>query len=135
MHLHLRTKQPDEVEYGIIYGTIVLLTLAAARFVPAGDLLPGCAFRALAGLPCPTCGITRSLVSLAHGDLAAAFVVNPLVFLVMAGGLVLFIANLAILVLGLRRPVLSVTAGEGTVLRLSAAGLILLNWLFLVLSH
>ena len=60
--------------------------LAAAVFV-GGALLPPawaaagpplCPFRLLTGLPCPGCGLTRSLVSLLHGDLTAAVYFHPL---------------------------------------------------------
>ena len=39
---------------------------------------PGCWFRALTGIPCPTCGCTRCLLALTHGDFAAALRLNPL---------------------------------------------------------
>ena len=32
-----------------------------------------CAFEAMTGLPCPTCGITRSFAATAHGQLGLAF--------------------------------------------------------------
>ncbi|HXC17849.1 MAG TPA: DUF2752 domain-containing protein [Holophagaceae bacterium] len=32
-----------------------------------------CAFQAMTGLPCPTCGITRSFAATAHGQLGLAF--------------------------------------------------------------
>lgn len=50
--------------------------------------LPGtCFLRRTTGLPCPGCGLTRSFVSIAHGDLLAAWQFNPagpLVFLIVA---------------------------------------------------
>ena len=45
-----------------------------------------CPFRALTGLPCPGCGLTRSWVFLGHGDLAGAFGFNafgPVFFMLM----------------------------------------------------
>ncbi|ACY22655.1 hypothetical protein Gbro_3461 [Gordonia bronchialis DSM 43247] len=35
-----------------------------------------CPFRLATGLPCPGCGLTRSWVSLMHGDVSAAFSFN-----------------------------------------------------------
>ena len=60
--------------------------LAAAIFA-GGALLPPawasagpplCPFRLVTGLPCPGCGLTRSLVSLLHGDVSAAVCFHPL---------------------------------------------------------
>lgn len=40
--------------------------------------LPGtCTFRRLTGVPCPGCGLTRSFISLGHGQLLAAWRYNP----------------------------------------------------------
>jgi hypothetical protein len=36
-----------------------------------------CAARQLFGLSCPGCGLTRSFISLAHGDIATAWSYNP----------------------------------------------------------
>jgi hypothetical protein len=43
-----------------------------------GIVLPGtCVSRYVFGLPCPGCGLTRSFVSLAHGDLVESLRFNP----------------------------------------------------------
>ena len=48
-----------------------------------------CGFRALFGVPCPGCGLTRCLSALLHGDVAGAFRVHPAgpVFLLYLGAL------------------------------------------------
>jgi hypothetical protein len=73
---------------------------ASAWLTPAGDqvVLPGgaslggmCWFRAAFHIDCPFCGMTRSFVALAHGDVAAAFrfhPAGPLLFGAMVVGLV-----------------------------------------------
>lgn len=43
-----------------------------------------CSFRNLTGIPCPGCGLTRSMVAVAHGDLDAGFYYNRLGPLVLA---------------------------------------------------
>lgn len=45
----------------------------------------GCPFQAVTGWDCPLCGGTRLGGALLHGDLAAAFAWNPLVFVGLAG--------------------------------------------------
>ena len=55
--------------------------------------LPGvvlCPFRAVTGLPCPGCGMTRAFCSIGHGDLAAAFGYNALGPLVFAAALLVW---------------------------------------------
>lgn len=47
-----------------------------------------CPFRALTGWDCPFCGGTRLGASLLHGDVAAAFAYNPVVFVSLVLGVV-----------------------------------------------
>ena len=60
--------------------------VAAAFVLPVAAVEDGpvaCPFRLLTGLPCPGCGLARSWVALAHGDLATAFerhAFGPLLF-------------------------------------------------------
>jgi hypothetical protein len=73
---------------------------ASAWLVPVADRLArrdgstvegACWFRAVADLDCPFCGMTRSFVALAHGDVASAFrfhLAGPLLFAAMAAALV-----------------------------------------------
>ena len=62
-------------------------TWLAAAILAGGALVPPawasagpplCPFRLVTGLPCPGCGLTRSLVSLLHGDVSAAVLFHPL---------------------------------------------------------
>ncbi len=57
--------------------------------------LPVCSFRALTGLPCPGCGLTRSMLATAHGDLSRAWTMHPIGILFFA--LLLAAATLAFL--------------------------------------
>lgn len=40
--------------------------------------IPCCLFRETTGIPCPLCGLTRSFVSLSHGNVERAFRYHPL---------------------------------------------------------
>lgn len=51
-------------------------------------LPPSCGMQQVLGLDCPGCGLTRSFIALAHGDLNASLAFNPGGFLVF--GLALF---------------------------------------------
>ena len=62
-------------------GQIAGLVLVAAALLPPTLVASGpplCPFRLLTGLPCPGCGLTRSLVCLLHGDLAMSLAFHPL---------------------------------------------------------
>lgn len=57
-----------------------------------------CPFRRMFGLDCPFCGLTRSFVALAHGDVAAALrfhPAGPVMFAALAIGLGALIVALA----------------------------------------
>lgn len=80
------SRQNDRVILGLCAAAVVL---SAALEVRAPDtvclggfprllLPPTCLLRRLTGHPCPGCGLTRSFVSTAHGNLAAAFGYHPL---------------------------------------------------------
>ena len=66
---------------------LVWLTLALGAtylfiFEPGKTgFFPGCPFRAITGFTCPGCGSTRGLHRLLHGDMVAAFELNPLMVL------------------------------------------------------
>jgi hypothetical protein len=55
---------------------VALLFLAAAA-VALTDIW-SCPFALVTGVPCPGCGMTRASLALLHGDLAAAFRLQPL---------------------------------------------------------
>jgi hypothetical protein len=56
----------------------------------------GCAFRDAFGVPCPTCGMTRSVLLTLHGQLSDALTLNPGGPLLVAGGLLLGVALVAL---------------------------------------
>ena len=57
--------------------TVMVVSMVVVSFVllmePLQDYMPRCLFHSLTGHSCPTCGLTRSLHTLLHGDVAAAF--------------------------------------------------------------
>lgn len=56
----------------------------ALRFAPSVVLPPSCASRTLFGFDCPACGLTRSIIFLAHGRVADSFAMHRLGWLVFA---------------------------------------------------
>lgn len=65
----------------------MIVGMALLFLVPPEDLpFTTCGFHALTGYSCPTCGMTRSLHAIAHGEITASFqyhLMGPLVFLLM----------------------------------------------------
>jgi hypothetical protein len=59
---------------GLTAGVIVGSVLTR----PGSRSLLACPFHAATGLDCPTCGLTRSMLALVHGDVASAFGHNVL---------------------------------------------------------
>ncbi len=64
------------------YFLAILLVASALLPLPQNNAIAGmpsiCAFHNFTGLPCPGCGLTRSWVSMAHGQFANALVWHPL---------------------------------------------------------
>jgi hypothetical protein len=70
-------------------GLAVLLGLAFFHLNPAQyPVFPKCAFHQLTGLSCPGCGGQRALHQLLHGQIVAAFRLNPLLLSLLPLGVV-----------------------------------------------
>ena len=67
--------------------TLLAVSLVVYFFDPVTTwFYPPCVFNLLTGMLCPGCGGTRALHALLHGDVAAAFAFNPLLFVAMGTG-------------------------------------------------
>jgi Protein of unknown function (DUF2752) len=80
---------------GLRPATSLPVALLVGACIPVAWVTGGpqlCPFKLILGLPCPGCGMTRSVVTLLHGDLAASLYFHPLGL-----PLVLFLASLALL--------------------------------------
>jgi hypothetical protein len=134
MQIVLNKRTPGGIEFGIIYGGIVLLALLAGRFLPVLAIAPSCAFKALTGMPCPTCGSTRSIVYLSHGEVASAFFMNPLVLAAALAALVYLFYSLFTFFFVVPRIVVALSGKEKDRIRYLAVLIILGNWLYLVIT-
>ena len=94
----------------------------------APDDHTACLVRAVTGVPCPTCGSTRSVLAIGKGDIAGAFMANPLVFV---GGIVLL--TLGTLQMGFARRVeLHLSTGMRRAAWAVAVLLFIGNWAYVI---
>ena len=129
----LRVSAPaGRLPLGAILGGIAVLGAAIVGLFHL-DRLPFtvCYLKAFTGIPCPTCGSTRAVACLAHGDLPGAFAMNPLVTAALLALLPWALADLALLTRG-RALDLSVSLRAGRVIRVAVVLAILANWAYLV---
>ena len=134
MTLTWRRLDPLEVDHEalwLVVGGASLCLLGVALATP-GIQLPRCGFKTITGLPCPTCGVTRTVIALSRGDLAHGLFMNPLAALACGAGLLYLIY--AALVLALRLPRLrpTVTAIGARRLRIATVTAFAVNWIWLV---
>jgi hypothetical protein len=107
--------------------------LGCLAWLRAGLPWPVCWFRHSFGIPCPTCGATRSALALAHGDLGLAFCTNPLMCLVYLAVMIFDLYAISVLVWRTKRLRLErVPLQVQRVLRVMAIGLVIGNWIYLL---
>jgi len=87
-----------------------------------------CLFKAVTGVPCPTCGFTRGLLLLLNGRLARAWAMNPLVFSVLAVSAAVVLIRV-VLARGAR---VRLSRSERRVGWVLAAALLLANWAYVI---
>jgi hypothetical protein len=126
--------RPGAAPLGAIFGGIGLLGGAAVALLGLDRIpLTLCVFKGLTGVPCPTCGSTRTLARLATGDVAGAMAMNPAAALAAAGVALWALADLALLP-GRRALAVEASPRLGRALRAAVPLLLLLNWAYLVAS-
>ena len=124
--------RPGAPPLGLVFGGIGLRGAAAVGLLRLDRLpLTLCVFKGLTGLPCPTCGSTRTLGRLFALDFAGAWSQNPLATAAAFGLAAWALADLALL--PRRRALrLEIAPRLGPALRWAALLLFLLNWAYLV---
>jgi hypothetical protein len=100
----------------------------------AGVSLAPCAFKALTGWPCLTCGGTRAVGALLSLDVGAAWRLNPIVTAAAASWTVYAMYGIGALAGTWPRLRVEVGRGERTALRVGAAACTLATWVFLIVD-
>lgn len=122
---------PGKMEGMHALGILGIIALVLARFFPFQALpFTLCHFRAITGLPCPTCGMTTCFIHMTHGDFLRALAVSPL-------GVFVFFYVLAIIVFMIghkiwKWPAVRVVLGrrEKIAAIVLAIVVVLLNWAY-----
>lgn len=135
---HWRPLIPGERDTELLWGSILCLADLIATVWLCSGLVPTplCPFHCMTGIPCPTCGMTRGLCCLLHGEFVSGLLFNPLGMLLLMGSMVYFLY--ALIVVTGRLPRLRwkpLTNRSVTFLRWLAAFLIAGNWVYLVLHE
>ncbi len=121
------------VDHELIWGALGLLVLGIARLVPpALTNWYKCPFNSATGVPCLTCGMTRSFRFTVHGEWVEAFSLNPLgsVLCILTGLYVLY--ALVLVVFRLPRPRFRLESRIARwSFRLGLPLILLVNWIYL----
>ncbi len=86
MQVSCRRVGQNETDHELLWLSVSLGSLGvAAGWFALGLPWPRCAFHEITGLPCVTCGMTRSAIQFFHGHFLVAWKWNPLVFAFLCG--------------------------------------------------
>lgn len=135
MRVVFKKRSTGQIEFGIIYGSMALLLLGAARVLPILSIAPSCVFKGITGIPCPTCGTTRSMLYLSQGDFATALAMNPLASLGLGAAVPYFFYCAITLIFNLPRMSFILTGREKRAVRATTVMLLLIQWAYLIATR
>jgi len=115
----------------LLWGVVAVCSVALRPvWLALAPLAPRCPFRALTGVPCPTCGTTHAAVALLNGKVGGAFAANPLA---AAAGVAFAVGGLvAPIWAALRLPVPQLTSPLPRWARLAIVGALLADWAYVI---
>lgn len=123
--------------YAAVLGTSIV-ALAVAFWLPAAGVpMLECRFRRWTGFPCPTCGYTRGVKAVLHGELRRALSDCPAAVLVTVVFVIMALTSVTALLRGRPWPVNGDTAvrrRQASVGFLVVMVLVLLNWIWRLLN-
>jgi hypothetical protein len=121
----------DHEALWLMVGGASICLLGVALATP-GIELPRCLFKTLTGLPCPTCGVTRTVIALSRFDVQRALFMNPLAAIACVAGLLYLLYAAAVLLLRLPRLRPTVSDVDARRIRIVAIATLAINWVWLI---
>jgi len=136
MLLSRRCLAPGELDHELVWLSVSIASLgAAASWFALGLPWPRCMFRAITGLPCVTCGSTRSAIEFLHGHFFAAWTWNPLAFCGLCAVILFDVyALIALVAHAPRWRIAFRKQAEKKCMRMVVVAALALNWIYL-LAH
>jgi hypothetical protein len=126
--------RPGATPLGAIFLACGVVIAAAVGLLHLDHLsVTFCAFKAVTGLPCMTCGTTRALARLYSLDLPGAVTMNPLSAAVALALVPWGLVDLVLLPRG-RALVLEISRGLAPLVRVTAVALVFANWAYLIVA-
>jgi hypothetical protein len=130
VQIRRRQLEPGETDHELLWlGVSTAGLVTAVLWFGLHLPWPGCVFHDWTGLPCLTCGATRSTIQFLHGNFFAAWHWNPLVALVLCAVLVYNAYACVVLIMRSRRLRLQLSVFEKQTLRIVIVSALALNWL------
>ncbi len=131
--LQLRPASREERQLAMLWSAAAIsAVILRPLWIAIAPYLGSCTFRKITGIPCPSCGTTRTALALLDFEPGLALAINPLatvaaVIFVIGGGLAL----LWVLLKG-PTPTWGLRWSRGWTVAI--VGVILFNWLHLILT-
>lgn len=119
-----------------VWGTLFLAIGLGVLLAPIEKSTLACPFKKITGVPCLTCGATRSLGALRHFELWRAFVENPLIATLAIGCSVYCAYAWTAILFRTRRIRIQLTRPwEPAVARVAAAVTLVATWAYLIAAR
>ena len=136
MRIGLESPEKSKRDHDLIWGWVLLATLFAGIIWNAAGLLERvsypCPLRQTTGIPCPTCGATRSWVALMDGRLPDSLRFNPIAALAYIGSSIYALYAIGVAHFGIPRVAVRLTQIEVVGLRCALIAVVTATWVFLI---